>query len=254
MNHEKVYNRIAASYATGIRGDLVIADFQKFDNATAHVLMEYAPNLGRPKGEDIERYFAKTFEGRIVPVMSSVTIKSKAISVVARLNVPTRPIEDGDDKAKMFPIIAGLMYLDNNLGEHWEVKENEGKKLLAKVSKDNIDQIIAARRNRMFLTQSPSVSLASVATARECLGEKDIVKVFVGGDEMVAAEIMAKVKGGYKVKAQKSGKEMTVAAESVMDVMELAARAAPNEAAKLAKYYEEAYGDKKYAKELVKGD
>jgi len=253
MNHEKVYNRIVASYATGIRGDLVIADFQKFDNATAHVLMEYGPHLGRPKGEDIERYFAKTFEGRIVPIMSSVTIKPKAISVIARLNVPTRPMEDGDDKTKMFPIIAGLMYLDNNLGEHWEVKESDGKKTLAKVSKDNIDQIIAARRNRMFVTQSPSISLSSLATARDLLIVGDVVKAFTG-DEMITAEITAKVKGGYRVKSQKTDKEMTIAADGITDVTEISERKAPNETAKLVKYFEDAYGSKSYARELVKGD
>ena len=251
MNHEKVYNRIAASFATGVRGDLVIADFQKFDNQSAHVLLEYAPNIGRPKGEDIERYFAKMFEGRIVPVMSSVSIKPKAISVVARLNVPTRPIEDSNDKAKMFPVIAGTMYLDNNLGDHWEVKEADGKKLLAKVSNDNIDQIIAARRNRMFVVQSPSVSLASLATARDRLLPGDVVNVYANED-MVAAEITAKIQGGYRVKPTKGGKDMVVAAENVMDVMELAERAAPNETAKLVKYFEDAYGDKSYARELVK--
>lgn len=251
MNHAKVYNRVAASFATGVRGDLVIADFQKYDNRTAHVLMEYAPNLGKPTGEDIERYFAKTFEGRIVPIMSSCSIKTKAVSIVAKLNVPTRPIEDASDKTKMFPIIAGLMYLDNSLGEHWEVKEDEGKKTLAKVSKDNIDQIIAARRNRMFITQSPSVSLASLATVRELVGERDTVKVF-NGEELIAAEVIAKIKGGYKLKAIKSGKEMTVASDQVLDLMSQAADKAPNEAAKLAKYYEDAYGDKQYAKELVK--
>ena len=250
MNIDRVYNRVVASFATGVRGDIVIADFQKLDSNSAHVLLEYTPKLGRPSGDDIERYFAKTFEGKIVPVMASCAIKPQSISIVAKMNVPVRAFEDAQDKSKMTPVIAGMMYLDNQLGDHWEVKEEEGKKILSKTSKENIDQIIATRRNRMFITKTPSVSLASLAEVKDFLGKGDIVKAYHKG-HIIAAEITSSVKGGFKVKTE-AGKEMTVAKEQILDLMKQQYEDMKDESAKLVKYFEEAYGSKQYANQLVK--
>ena len=251
MNFDRVYKKVvAASFATGVRGDLDIADFQKLDAISAHVLLEYEPTMGRPKGDDIERFFAKTFEGKLVPLMASCAIKKNSVSIVAKLNVPTRELSESQDKTKMTPIIAGMMYLDNSLGDHWEVKEQDGKKLLAKTSKDNIEQIIAARRNRMFVTQTPSVSLASVATAKEWIGAGDKVKAYFKGG-IQSLEITVAIKGGFKAKTA-DGKEAVIAKEAVLDLQAQNAEKAPNEAAKLQKYFEEAFGDKNYAKLLVK--
>lgn len=249
MNHERLYNRIMASYATGVRGDLDIADFQKLDAISAHVLVEFEPTIGRPSADDIERYFSKMFEGRIQPVMSTASIKPSCVSIIAQLNIPTRPIEDSENKEKMTPVMAGMMYLDNQLGDVWSVKDQDGKKVLAKEAKENIDQIIAARRNRMFVTKSPSVNLASVATARELLPMGSKVKAWHQG-KFQNFELVAKVAGGYKVKDE-AGKESVVAKEGIIDLKEMA-DSAPNEDAKLSKYYSEAYGNPQYAKQLVK--
>jgi hypothetical protein len=249
MNIDRVYNKVVASFATGIRGDLSIADFQKLSETTAHVLLEFQPTMGKPKQDDIERYFAKTFEGKIIPVHSS--IKKNAISVVAELNSPKRDFAEASDATKMVPVIAGLMYIDTEFQEPWEVKEEQGKKVLAKTSKENIEQIIAARRNRLFVTKTPSVSLASLAIAKENLGEGDVVKAWHKG-QIVSFEIKANTEHGFKGCVSGSDKEVVLAKEAALDVMSLALEKAPNEAAKIAKYFEEAFGDKKYAKEMVK--
>lgn len=247
MNIDRVYNRVMANYAQGVRGDITIADFQRLDGVSAHLLLEFEPHMGKPKGSDIERYLAKTFEGRILPVMASCRIKDHSVSIVAALSVPTR---DMSEASKLTPVIAGLMYLDTELQEAWEVRDLDGKKVLAKTCKENVEQIIAARRNRMFVTRTPSVSLASVATVREFLGEGDTVQAWLNS-EMQPVEIMASIKGGYKVK-DAEGKERVIAKEAVLDIQKMAADKAPNETAKLIKYFEEAYGDKEYAKQLVK--
>lgn len=248
--HERMYNRVLASYATGVRGDLDIADFQKLDAVTAHLLIEFEPKIGRPKADDIERYFGKLFEGKIIPVMASASVKTNCVSIIAQLNVPTRSMEDAEDKSKMTPVMAGLMYIDNQLQDVWQVREDaQGKKVLAKESKENIDQIIAARRNRLFVTKSPSVSLSSVATAKELLPMGSTVKAWHQG-KIQSLEITAKIQGGFKAKTQE-GKETIVAKEGIVDLQKMA-DAAPNEDAKLMKYFEEAYGSKEYAKQLVK--
>jgi hypothetical protein len=250
MNQERLYSKIMASYATGVRGDLDIADFQKLDTATAHVLLEFEPSIGKPNSDDIERYFGKMFEGKIVPVMSTASIKPMCVSIIAKLNVPTRAFEESEDKAKMTAVVAGMMYLDNQLGDVWQVKQDaEGKKVLAKESKENIDQIIAARRNRMFITKSSTVSLASVAAAKSHLGAGCVVKAWHNG-KMQQFEIMAAGIGGFKAKDE-AGKEVMLASEGIVDLKKMADEA-PNEDAKLMKYFAEAYGDKGYAKQLVK--
>ena len=250
MNQERLYNRIMASYATGVRGDLDIADFQKLDATTAHVLLEFEPKIGKPNSDDIERYFGKMFESKIAPIMSTASIKPNCVSIIAQLNIPTRPLEDSIDKGKMTAVVAGLMYLDNQLKDVWQVKEGaDGKKVLAKESKENIDQIIAARRNRMFITKSSSISLASLATAKTCLTAGCVVKAWHQG-KMGEFEILATGTGGFKAK-DSEGKEVMLASETVVDLQKMA-DAGPNEDAKLMKYYSEAYGDKKFAKDLVK--
>jgi hypothetical protein len=252
MNFDKVYNKIvAASYATGVRGDLSIADFQKLPGGDVHVLMAYSEKVGRPTGDDIERYFSKFYEGRIVPIMATCRIKPNSVSVVAKLNTPTRPIEDSQDKGKMTPIIAGMMYLDNQLHDHWEVKDEGGKKILAKNSKENVEQIIAARRNRMFVTETPQVSLSALSSVKDLLAPEAKVAVYLGGGVLVPFTISAAVKGGFKGKLE-DGKEVVVAKEQVMDVMQQAEKNAPNEDAKLVDYFAKAYGDKKFATDLVK--
>lgn len=252
MNHERLYNRIVASFATGTRGDFQIADFQKLDRKSAHVLIQYNHNLGRPSGNDIETYFHKTFEGKVTPLMASCSIKPNAISIVAQLNVPTRPLEDSTDKAKMTPVIAGLMYLDNQLNDYWSVEtEEDGKKVLSKKTDENIEQIIASRRNRMFVTQASNISLASVAAARDLLGAGDKVMAY-NRSECKPFEITAKIQGGFRGKFEGSESEVVLASEKVVDLQQQALDKAPNEAAKLKKYFEEAYGDKKYAQLLVK--
>jgi len=251
MNHERLYNRISASYATGVRGDLDIADFQKLDRISAHMLLEFEPKIGKPSANDIERYFGKMFEGRVVPLMSSASVKPNCVSIIAQINIPTREFADAENKEKMTPVIAGMAYLDNQLKDVWTVSQDqEGKKVLAKEGKESIEQIISARRNRMFVTESSNVSLASVAMVRELLPNNTIVKAWHQG-KIQTLEILEKVVGGYKVK-NTEGKESICAKEGVIDLQKMA-DAGPNESAKLAKYYDEAYGDKKYAQQLVKG-
>jgi hypothetical protein len=251
MNIDRVYNKVVANFATGIRGDLAIADFQKLSEVTAHLLLEFQPQMGKPRQDDVERYFAKTFEGKICPVEGSISIKKNAISVVARINSPKRDIKESEDATKMVPVIAGLMYIDTEFQEPWEVKEEQGKKVLAKTSKENIEQIIAARRNRMFVTKTPSVSLASLGLVKSELSAGDVVKAF-HKDQVIAFEIKSQVEGGFKGCVQGTDKEFVLAKEAALDVMQQALDKAPNESAKIAKYFEEAYGDKKYAKDMVK--
>lgn len=250
MDMNRVMKKITASYATGIRGDLDIADFQKLDAVTAHLLLEYAPNIGKPSADDVERYIQKMFEGRVKPVMASLAVKPNCVSIIAQLDMPTRPMADADDKSKMTPVMAGMMYLDNQLGDIWNVTDStDGQKVLAKQGKENIEQIIAARRNRMFVTKSSSVSLASVAAAKDLLPAGCTVKAWHQG-KLQSLEVMAKVQGGFQVK-NADGKEFVVAKEGIIDLIEMA-KDAPNEAAKLSKYYGEAYGDKGYGAALVK--
>lgn len=251
MNKDRAYQKIMAGFATGIRGDITIADFQGLkDGKSAHMLLEFNPQLGRPSGNDVESYFHKIFEGRIQPVMSSCAIKPKAISIIAQINQPTRPVEDGANKEKMTPVIAGLMYLDNKLQDFWEVKDEDGKKILAKTVEENISQIIAARRSRMFTTTSSTVSLASVADSRTLFGKGDTILAFSRG-EAKPFEITEVVQGGFKGKFEGADKEVVIAAEQAVDLQKIALDKAPNEAAALKKYYEEAYGDKKYGSQLV---
>lgn len=252
MNQERAYNKIMASFATGIRGDLAIADFQGLnDGQSAHLLLEFNSSLGRPTGNEIESYFQKVFEGRVQPIMSSCSIKPNAISIVAQIPRAVRPVEDSTDKTKMTPVIAGLMYLDNKLQDYWEVKEEDGKKVLAKTSEENIEQIIAARKNRMFVTQGSKISLASVVESRKLFAKGDKILAF---DKVDAKpfEITEIVQGGFKGKFVGTEKEVVISADKALDLQAMALDKAPNEAAKLKKYYEEAYGDKKYGSDLVK--
>lgn len=250
LDLNRVYNRVLAAHATGVRGDLSIADFQKFDRSTAHVLMEYEPSLGRPRGEDIERYFHKFFDSKVTPDMVTCSIKTNSVSLIVHLNQPMRPIEDASDSKKMTAVVANMMYLDAELGDHWEVtQDQDGKKVLARIVREDIDQIIAAKRNRMFVTKTPSVSLASVSIAKDLLAPGMTVRAYHKG-KMVEAKIQERLKGGFRL--SDGSKEFVVAGEQVMDLMQEAAEKGKKGGWSLEEYFAKAYGDKDYAKQLVK--
>ncbi len=248
---DSFYKKIEASFATGFRGDFSIDDFQKLDDHAVHILLAYNEKIGMPTGNDIETYFGRVFEGKVTPLMASCSIKPKTVSIVAQLSVPTRPYDDALNKDKMTPVIAQLMYLDNKLKDYWEVRTDGDKKVLAKSVSDDIEQIVAARRNRMFITQTPSVSLASVHSYTTTLDKGDVVLAYNNGDAG-SFEITARVQGGYRGKFEGQEKEILLASEKVLDLQQIGADKIPDETSKLVKYFEEAYGDKKYAKLLAK--
>lgn len=250
MNYERMHQRVSASLASGPRTDFSIADFRKVDGDAAHILMEYSPTLGKPSGLDVERYIGKTFDGRITASLETCRIKKNCISVVAKINTPTRAFEDSLDKTKMTPIVAGMQYLDNALHDTWTVKERDGQKVLCQTAEDNIEQLIATRRNRMFVTKSPNVTFASLDVALACLIKDDVITAYHDG-KVGSYTIESQTEVGFRTK-DAAGKSVALAADEVLDVNHFAEREA-SEKGKLQKYFEEAYGDKNYAKELTEG-
>lgn len=251
MKLDRVVSKIANNYAAGHRGDLSIADFQKVNSTTAKLLVEFDPRFGKPTGSDIEGYFTKHFSGEIKPVMASCIIKPNTVSVMAKMEIDTKDLESvKSDKKGFTPIIANLVYLDNALGDTWEVREEGGKKVLAKQGTEDIMKIIAERKNRMFMEKSPKTSFSALTMAHACLLPTDVVRVFAN-EELKEMEITDMDEDNIIGKID--GVEAKIQPEMVMDLVKASTEVrAASEAAYLMQYYSEAYGSKEYAKELVK--
>jgi len=136
----------------GYRGDLFIADHKSINKNTSKLLLGYNTDLGQPKFTDIAKFVVKTFEGRIVPNLETARIYTQdgAIAVIACKVRPCRPLED---KEKMV-CIAATIYLDQDLGDKWELEKDGDSLKLARVDDEQISDIVAQRMSRMQIQAS----------------------------------------------------------------------------------------------------
>lgn len=242
------------SKSVGHRADLQFADARRINRSTAQFLLSYTDK--QPYADDIAGWFVRKFNAKITPFTSTAKVyrDQKLISVIAQVLSITRDIED-IKKEGVKPVIEGAVYLDVPLQETWEVAEKEGKKVLVRKVKDDIMALVQARKQGMLDTSSsPKTTFASLAATSDLtkylrmLEKGDTVKVFVD-DKVVEGEVLSVNDNNVKVKC-KAG-TVSVPKESVVDITGRNPKDKEAFEKKAVKYYEEAYGDPDYAKNLV---
>jgi len=172
----------------GYRADLHLADYETINPKAARALIGYKASLGKPDSAEIEAFVLKVLGGKIVADLTNARNKADHHVVECVLKVPTRsrPIEDSN---RMQTIVAGVRFMDVDLGDVWETESDDDgeSKRLVQVSRDNIDDILLARR-RAMMSRAGSVTFASIADED---GELDLAK-----DDYVTAYLSGESKQG----------------------------------------------------------
>lgn len=256
MNKNRLYASLEQKIkkSVGYRADLAVTDVRKLNKTAAHFVVSY--NSTPPTAEELTDFFIRHYNAKLTPNLTTARIYKgrNLVTVVASLLKVTREL---DDSRRMTPVIEGAVYLDVPLQETWEVQERNGTKVLVRKVKDDVMAIVQARRSAMMDDSPGGKTFANLATGSNLvkylglLDKGDKVKVYLDeNDKVVDAEVMAVSDSEVKIKVGNQSKK--VPRSSIIEVTQ---KSKEKEAAreKLAvDYYTDAYGDPKYAKDLVK--
>lgn len=257
MNLERVVASLdqKLSKDVGYRVDLHFCDARRINNTTAHFMLGY--DGVAPTSDEVQEFFVRQYEAKVLPSVATARVYKDVgvVTVVGSMLTQVREISD-IKRHNMVPVIAGLSYLDAALDEVWDVKDDgKGGKNLYRKERDNIMGIVEARRQKM--TSNSTKTFASVATDSNFLKRLafleagDTVKVLIGG-KLVEAEIVTADDKNVLVNLFNGKAPEEMPHGNVIEVLMKGSEKKGNEAKKLQDYFSQAYGDPKYAKELVK--
>jgi hypothetical protein len=166
--------------------------------------------------------------------------KEGAVTVLASLYRPTRPIEDAQD---LVEVISGTQFLDSELGQTWEVREEEGQKYLIRSTKDNIEDIIKERRRRMSI-QARTVIATDLSAGIPNLNVKDVVRYYDGGK--ILKGTVSNMTGTHVTVDGKS-----VDKHAVIEICQTSPITTKNQQTEMQEYFSKAYGDPNYVKPMT---
>jgi hypothetical protein len=254
---ERLASRLGRKLAktTPFRSDFVIADHRVIDEdrRTAKVLVQFDQDaFGTPSKEDViatltHIYKAHDGRPRLVVDPASVQVYPRLQAVACQVEIPAirRPFEDVK-RFKMKEVIAGTVFLGENVSDTWAVAKGENDAIfIERVEKDDIEQILRERaKANAFRVHSGRSSLtlarveASVGSTMYSHG--DVCKVSHGG-KLKSGEILGLTEGGAHVRFQ-DGTQAFVSTASIHGLVEAsdAAKAWNKEA--LKEYFRKAYG------------
>jgi hypothetical protein len=166
--------------------------------------------------------------------------KEGAVTVLASLYRPTRPIEDAQD---LVEVISGTQFLDSELGQTWEVREEEGQKYLIRSTKDNIEDIIKERRRRMSI-QARTVTATDLSAGIPNLNVKDVVRYYDGGK--ILKGTVSNMTGTHVTVDGKS-----VDKHAVIEICQTSPITTKTQQTEMQEYFSKAYGDPNYVKPMT---
>lgn len=245
---DKILGRLAAVVAAdGLpkRSDMYVADVQAIDNTKCKVLVAYKATEAAPTLAQLEDFFDRTFSNRVVAQTSSAQVHADtgAISVLATLNVPTRAYSDINDLVR----ISSNTFMDEKTQNLWQVVDTGSVKYLSRQGKEDISEIVEARRAKNV---SRAASFSQVKTAAPIALAGDQVK-FMSAQNVI---LMGEVSSISDVKAviKANGASHSVDRHSILQIVERGGSNLKSHKMDLNDYFTKAFGDAGFAKELTK--
>lgn len=221
----------------GYRGDLFIADYKGINKNATKLLVGYNTNLGQPQMSDVSRYIANSFNGKAMPCLETARIypNDGAVSIIVSKVRPTRSFND----SKSMIQIAATIYLDENIGDKWEVQKNGDKIFLSRVDDNDISEIVRQRVNNMQIK-------ASVVTFNKLKGSEsiasvqkgDTVKFFYQNQEKEGKVLTL---GPAKATIKSNGDNIVVDIAAIFEVVSVSSENKKETSDALRKYFEKAY-------------
>jgi hypothetical protein len=238
---------------TGRRADMYVSDVMALDRDACFALLSFAEMQAPPTTADVIDFVSREFGGKIRPVLETAALypEHAAIKLMLARYAPTRPL---DDTAEMVTVVAGARYLDVDMRDTWDVQAGpDGKKFLRRVSDDDVAEVVRARQARMG-----APSTAGVLTVATALGAGvstaetgDIVRCFFQGN-MYPDCTVQKALAGNKLSVQIPHVGVVTVAREAVEIQAISKQKAGQLKGKLSEYYQKAFPDKQYAKELTK--
>lgn len=246
---DRMLTRLSAKMdkVVGHRGDLYIADFSRIDADGGKLLLGYERSVGPVGANDVVAFVSRCFDGQLQPLMESAKQHRAegAVSLVVKRTVPTRKVED----RKQMLAISNTHFLDQQLGDTWEVKAQEdGTKYLARVSRDDIGAIVKERRRRMSVQASTCTFANTLSAGVPNLARGDEVRFYEGG-RMLDGKVTRV--GAADVSISAGGTSYTVAHEAVAEILQASPQTQENVRSYLQDYFADAYGFEQYADQLT---
>lgn len=233
----------------GHRGDMYLADFCQIDPNSGHLLIGYQPHLGPITSSAVTSFIARAFNGQLVPMMETA-VNHKAEGAVKVIVSRTVPMRKYTDRRSMLAISA-THFLDQDLGDQWEVKSHsDGTKYLARISSDNIVDIVAERRRRMGAHMiSAAVTFGNTLSAGvPNINVGDVVRFYDSG-QMLDGKVESV--GAEVVIASDTGR-YTVAPEAVAEIIQVSPQTTKDIQSYLGEYFADAYGFEDYGQALTR--
>lgn len=236
---DRLFSKLEEKMSTklGYRGDLYTADYRAINKNIAKVLVGYNTDLGQPTSADLSKFLVKTFSGRIIPKLETARIypNKGAVSLITGKVRPTKPYRD----RKGMLAIAATLYLDETIGDKWEVEKNGSTLFLARVDSENISEIIAKRRKAMQI-QSSTLTFASLQGSK-CIANAqtgDTVKFFKDNQTMEGKVLSI---GPTKVTVKTSSGNFVIDPAAIFEVIKIGPSTSKDTTDILRTYYQKAY-------------
>lgn len=239
MNLDRMYTQLEEKMETqlGYRGDLYSADYRIVNGSIAKFLMGYNTSLGLPTLSDVASFVIKNFSGRIAPKLETARIypDDGALSLIVGKVRPTRPYSD---RTKMLAVAATL-FMDEDLGDKWEVERNGDRVFLTRIDQEDIGGILAQQMKNMQV-QSSTLTFASLQDAK-CVANAqagDTVKFFK--DNQVMEGVLVSM-GPAKATIRKGGESFVIDPVAIFEVLKVGRSTKQDVVNSLMEYYKKAY-------------
>lgn len=233
------------STAAGLpsRSDLYVADVQAIDNTKCRVLVGYHKGNKVPSIAQLEQFFNHTFGNKVVAQTSSATShpENAAISILATLNSPTRPLADINDMIR----VSSNSYMDENTQHIWQVVDTGQVKYLSRQSNENIADIVEARKARTH----KDARFSGIKTAAPLAMSGDQVKFMSPQNVILMGEITSISEAKATISA--NGSSYTVDRQAIIQVVDRSSKSVQSSQNVLEDYFTKAYGDADFAKQLT---
>lgn len=236
---DRLYNKLAEKMSTqlGYRGDLFVADHRGINKNATKLLVGFNNSLGQPTKTDVTKFIVSTFDGRVSPRTETARIYPDigAVSLVLSKVRPTRSYQD----SKKMIAIASTLFLDETIGDKWEVQKNGDQIFLARIDEEDISDIVSNRMQRMQIK-------ASVVTFDNLKGQRCVASAQVGDtvkffDSNEVKEGVIVSIGPVKATIRVKGNIVAIDPVAIFEVVKVGTSAKKDTTDILYDYYKKAY-------------
>ena len=196
------------------RYDFRLLGCKPLDKQTAKMVIEYSDNVGIPTLTQLNAYFEDKLPELSI-IQESAYRKDNRLTVLASFKNNKRPYSE---TKKLVTIVAGLKYLDSDLGIVWEVNKEQGQQCLKQVHQFDIKALIKDRI-RHLNPGRVQAAYEVVAIMPNILRVGDVVKFY--DNNMQHSGKISRIDGNLiTLYCLDKKKEMTVDKDAVFKVTE----------------------------------